>query len=112
MVVLGGTVVATRRVRTPGEKRAGLARWDWLVELVDEEDLVRGGDRPALGADDDVVEIVKARVVEEALGHAEDLLQGAGEHRLDLARRLLGQTRTADLSTRSEASLLDGFSVS
>src|SRR6185437_7540628 len=74
-VVLRGPVVAARRVGAAGEQRARLARRHVLVELVDEPHLVGGGERPALRGRDDGGRVVEAGVVEQALGHAEDLLQ-------------------------------------
>ena len=68
-----------------------------LVELVDEADLVVGAHRPALGGADDVFGVVEAGVVEQPLGHPEDLLQRAAEHRADPAGELVGQPGSADL---------------
>jgi len=50
-----------------------------------------------LGGADDVVRVVEAGVVQQSLGHPEDLLQRAPEHRAHLAGQLVGQARATDL---------------
>ena len=105
-VLLGRLVVAARGVGAAGEQRARLAVGDVLVELVDEAHLVVRAHRAALRGADDVLGVVEAGVVEQPLGHPEDLLQRAAEYGPDLAGQLVGQARAADLQDAQRRDLV------
>ncbi len=96
-VVLGGAVVAAQRVRAAREQLAGLTALDVVAVGIDDADLVVGRQRPALGRRDELVVVLGARVVQEALGHAEHLLALAAERRPHPARVLGCELRAADL---------------
>ena len=94
----GGPVVAARRVGAAGEQHARLP-----VGQVAAIGRRRGGPRrrgtaagPAC-AQIDLVRVVQPGVVEQALGHAEHLLERRAEDRLDPAGELVGEPGAADL---------------
>jgi hypothetical protein len=68
-----------------------------VVGVVDDEDFVVGAHGASLGFELDVVGVVPARVVQQALRHAEHLLERAAEHRFDSTGDLRGETGAADL---------------
>ena len=74
-------VVGAQRVGAAGGQVAGFAIGDGAVIVVHDADLVIRADGPALGFDDGVFVVVEPRVVDQPLGHAEDLLQRHPQHR-------------------------------
>ena len=54
-------------------------------------------DGPALGSENDLEGVVEAGHVEQALGHAEDLLQPRSQDRLDAGGELVGHAGAAHL---------------
>ena len=72
--------------------------------VVHDPDLVAVAERPALGGADHLLGVVQPGVVQQPLGHAEHLLQGAAQHRPDLPGDLVGEAGAADLQHREGAS--------
>ncbi len=99
-VVLLGAVVAPQRVRAPGEQFAGRAVRHRRAVVVHHQHLVVRRDGPALGGADQVLGVVEAGEVDQALRHAEDLLHGHPERGSELAGMVLRQPCPADLHDR------------
>ena len=76
---------------------AGFTLGNRVVVVVDDADLVVVADRAALGGDHQVVGVVVAGVVDQPLGHPEDLLQGTSQDRGDAAGRFFCEGGPADL---------------
>lgn len=89
--------VATNRVRTPGQQLPDLTFRNVMVVLIDDSNLIFGGQGSPLGMDDRVQRIVQARVAQQPLGHAKDLLQFAADDIDQLPGQSRLQTGTSHL---------------
>ncbi len=79
-IMFGVAIIAAERVRPARGQHSWLAFGHGFAILIDDPDFIVRADRTALGGEDDLVRVVKAGIVDQPLGHAEDLLQLAAQN--------------------------------
>ena len=78
-------VVAANRVGAAGKQVAALAALNRLVLIINNQNFIVGANRVTLSPQAQLNRVGRAGVVHQTLSHAEHLLNGAAEHRLNLA---------------------------